>query len=79
MNSDATTPAPDEAEYCIELRKKSKRGVRLHADDRAFVDRMYRDFPEWYRATERRIFVETAPYGSQPEEMNNQQEDTDNE
>ena len=58
------TPTHEDAETCISIRKRSKRGETLSREDRRFVDRMFRQFPEWYGTTEVRVFNETAPLGS---------------
>ena len=57
-------PDSIDAARCIELRCQSKRGVRLHPDDQAFCERMFREFPDWYGKTEPRIFDLTVPFGS---------------
>jgi len=57
-------PNPQDAERCIELRKQSKRGVRLHPGDQTFCKQMFQAYPAWYVNTEERVFNETAPFGS---------------
>lgn len=57
-------PTVSEQELCLDLRRRSKRGEHLSPDESAFVRRMFESYPEWYRSTDRRIFVETAPFGS---------------
>ena len=64
MNS-IVVPSVSDAALCIEYRKQSKRGVRLHPDHSAFCERMWREFPVWYAEQEYRVFNETVPYGSQ--------------
>ena len=58
-------PSDSDAELCIEYRKQSKRGVRLHPDASAFCERMWQEFPVWYADQEYRVFNETVPFGSQ--------------
>ena len=63
-------PSDSDAELCIEYRKQSKRGVRLHPDHSAFCERMWREFPVWYEEQEYRVFNETVPFGSQASRPN---------
>lgn len=58
-------PSDSDAALCIEYRKQSKRGCRLHPDASAFCERMWREFPVWYAEQEDRVFNETVPFGSQ--------------
>lgn len=58
-------PPVREAERCIELRKRTKRGETISEEDFTFVHQMYRTYRMWYRATEKRVFDETVPFGSQ--------------
>jgi hypothetical protein len=58
-------PTFEDAERCISLRKRAKKGDELHRDDSAFCIKMYEKFPEWYSETEKRVFNETVPFGSQ--------------
>lgn len=60
-------PSREDGERCIALRIISKRGERLGAYDRRFVDRMGHEYPEWYSVTEPRVFNESAPFGSDVE------------
>jgi len=57
-------PKDSDASRCIGLRKQSKRGIRLHSDDLAFCEQMFRAYPDWYINTEERVFNETVPFGS---------------
>lgn len=57
-------PNREDGERCIDLRVRSKRGERLGAYDRRFVDKMWHDYPEWYDVTEARVFNESRPFGS---------------
>jgi len=57
-------PPTKDTERCLTLRCQSKRGVRLHPEDKVFVERMYSEYPEWYEATEKTVFVRTAPFGA---------------
>jgi hypothetical protein len=67
-------PPPEDAERCLELRRQSKRGARLHPDDPAFVRKMYDLYSSWYGSTERQIFLETAPFGSRIAELEKNRE-----
>ncbi len=53
-----------EAERCIEIRKRGKRGESLNQEDVRYCMRMYKRYPEWYTKTEARVFNETVPFGS---------------
>lgn len=71
------TPSQVDQIYCIEIRKRSKRGERLSRDECDFIDKMYKQFPEWYISTNQQVFNETAPFGSvqQMESLNNGNEE----
>lgn len=53
-----------DAERCIEYRKRAKRGEHLTPEESRFCERMFKKFPKWYAATEKRVFNETVPFGS---------------
>lgn len=57
-------PNAEDATHCIELRKRSKRGERLSSEEGRFCARMLDQYPDWYSATEKRVFNETVPFGS---------------
>lgn len=57
-------PSIADAERCIELRKRGKRGIQNSPEDYEFCRRMFRRYPEWYSRTEARVFNETVPFGS---------------
>ena len=57
-------PNVEDAAHCIELRKRSKRGGRLSSEEVGFCAHMLDRYPDWYSATEKRVFNETVPYGS---------------
>ena len=57
-------PNHDDAERCIAIRKRSKRGEYYPPEDHAFCQKMMEDYPEWYEATDERVFNETRPFGS---------------
>ena len=61
-------PPTNEAKRCIEIRTRSKRGEFIASEDRDFCERMWDDYQEWYEGTQRQIFVESAPFGSQIKE-----------
>ena len=52
------------AERCIEYRKRSKRGERLLREESRFCEKMLKMYPDWYKETEKRVFNETVPFGS---------------
>ena len=54
----------DVAEKCIGYRKRAKRGDHLTLEESKFCQEMFRMFPEWYAETEKRVFNETVPFGS---------------
>ncbi len=49
---------------CLELRKRSKRGECLSPDDSKFCAKMFKQYPDWYASTEKQVFNETVPFGS---------------
>jgi len=57
-------PKPNEASECLEIRKRGKRGEYLSRLDTRFCERMLKDYPEWYTATDKQVFNETVPFGS---------------
>jgi len=52
------------AEACIAIRKRAKRGERLLPEESRFCEQMAKQFPDWYKETEKRVFNETVPFGS---------------
>jgi len=56
-------PEPSIAARCILLRTQSKRGIRLHPDDQKFVEKIWKKYNEWYRATEKDVFEAAKPFG----------------
>lgn len=59
-----SVPSYEEAERCLDLRRRCKRGERISREDTEFVSFMYRMFGTWYRNTEKQVFNETVPFGS---------------
>jgi hypothetical protein len=57
-------PTREEGERCIRLRRFSKEGRDLTTAERAFCGRIFNTYPEWYEASEARVFNETVPFGS---------------
>lgn len=59
-------PPSEDAQRCIRLRKGCKAGKieRLHPDDARFIEKMFKNYPDWYAATERRVRDETLPFGA---------------
>ena len=55
-------PSPEDAAYCLELRKKSKRGERLTDSEYDFVVEMWESYRQWFKDTEGVVFEETAPW-----------------
>lgn len=64
MSKKLKEPKYIEAERCIELRKRSKRGEALTSEQLGFCYKMLKQYPEWYSNTEERVFNETVPFGS---------------
>lgn len=58
-------PTPADAARCLRLRKRSKLGHDNSADDQRFCRKMFREFPDWYSATQHEVFNDTVPFGSQ--------------
>ena len=57
-------PEDSEAERCIEIRKRGKRGEHVGPEDAEFCRLMVKQYPGWYHKTEVRVFNETVPFGS---------------
>lgn len=58
------TPSPQDAEKCLDLRKRSKRGEHLTIEDSQFISFMFKKYSSWYKKTEIIVFNETIPFGS---------------
>jgi len=58
-------PCYEDAERCIAIRKRAKRGEQLSKQESHFCRTIFDAFPEWYAETEARVFNETVPFGSQ--------------
>jgi hypothetical protein len=57
---------PDETrERCRKLRMRSKRGEFISPEDFKFLESCWQRWPEEYKAMQREVFVDTAPFGSQ--------------
>jgi hypothetical protein len=61
---DILTPSYADAERCIELRKMSKQGQRLTEEESSFCEKIWEQYNDWYKKTEKRIFEETKPFGA---------------
>lgn len=61
----AAKPKLTESEWSkvFELRCQAKRGIRLHDDDRALVERAWKEDPKRYGVMEREVFRATIPFG----------------
>lgn len=57
-------PPYNEAEKCIKIRKRSKRGIDVSQSEHEYCMSMLAKFPKWYSQTEARVFNETVPFGS---------------
>ena len=57
-------PIRSEADRCFEIRKRGKRGIGISRDDERFCLSMIKKYPDWYDATEAKIWNETLPFGS---------------
>ncbi len=57
-------PKSNEASRCLEIRRRSKRGEYISRDDRMYCEMMLSEFPYWYASTEKQVFNETVPFGS---------------
>lgn len=59
------TPPPSEAERCLQLRILAKQG-RLSDDspDWAFLKKMRKTYPAWYKDIEYDVFCQSAPIGA---------------
>jgi hypothetical protein len=59
------TPPADERRRAFDLRCRGKRGEYLRLDDTRFLERLVREYPEWYTSTYADIVEATLPFGSQ--------------
>jgi len=64
MAKKAKRPPYKDAERCIEIRKRSKAGRQVSEEESAFCAAMYQKYGAWYSETEKRVFNETLPFGS---------------
>ena len=48
----------------MDIRKSSKRGEHISKKDHLWNQKLYERYPDWYNATEARVFNETVPFGS---------------
>ena len=64
MDKKITKPSHKDEQKCIRLRCDSKRGTRLHPEDSAFCQKMFKEHREWYSKTEKDIFNMTKPFGA---------------
>jgi len=58
------TPSPEEAEYCLSLRCRARRGEYMSLENMKHFTKMVKTFPEWYRKTDSIVFNRTVPFGS---------------
>ena len=58
---------PDEidADKCLEIRKRSKRGWIISSEEMEFCRQMFREYPDWYVSINQIVFNETVPFGTQ--------------
>lgn len=68
-------PSIEDADRCLELRKQGKQGIRLHPDDQAFCEQMWRDYPKWYASTRWKVFNDTVPFGSDAQHLDTPEEE----
>lgn len=57
-------PEANDISRCIDLRKRAKRGEHLSSEESRFCENMFKKFPDWYASTEKQVFNETVPFGS---------------
>lgn len=57
-------PSSEDAERCLDIRRKSRRGEYVSEKDRSWNRKMFNCFEEWYSKTEARVFNDTVPFGS---------------
>ena len=57
-------PPYEEAQRCLEIRKRSKRYGDYVPENIKFCGKMLEKYPEWYQATEEEVFNDTVPAGS---------------
>jgi hypothetical protein len=54
----------EEKARLFEIKCRSKRGLHVSLEDSAFCREMYEKYPDEYGEDERRVYEETAPFGS---------------
>jgi hypothetical protein len=57
-------PTHQEKEKCMKIRCAGKRGQYIHPDDLKFLEKIYKKYPKWTKATEREVFERTKPFGA---------------
>ena len=57
-------PSYADAERCIEIRKRSKKGMAVSDEEHLFCMKMFKEYRGWYNKTEMRVFNETKPFGA---------------
>jgi hypothetical protein len=62
--SHSKEPTLADAERCLEIRKRSKRGMAVSDDEHLFCEKMFKEYRGWYSKQEKRIFEETKPFGA---------------
>lgn len=58
-------PIPEDVRRAIDLRMKCKRGEHIRSADLQFLEKLLRDYPEWYASTDLIVFDSTKPFGSE--------------
>jgi len=57
-------PNDQDAQRCLDLRCRGKRGEYLRPDDIKFLEKMYRQYPDWAAETQKDVFEATKPFGA---------------
>ena len=57
-------PKNADAQRCIKLRIRNKKGERTSEEEDKFCARMYRDYESWYRSINAEVFNASVPFGS---------------
>ena len=54
----------EDEDKLFNIRCKSKRGEHISTEENAFCKTMYMKYNNEYKAMDRKVFIETAPFGS---------------
>lgn len=57
-------PNPLDADRLFDIRCQGKRGEYLRPEDLKFCEKMAKEFPEFYKSLDKKVFEATKPFGA---------------